>query len=136
MFVKGAPDVLLPLCSHALTPSGDITEMTEEYLAELKQLRTNWARTSQRVLLLARRIVPNTELVENYIDPSNIAEDTLLSMTKDLVAVGIIGMVDRSRPEIPDVVRVCRGAGIRVVMVISINVSSNITGHRRLWKDS
>jgi sodium/potassium-transporting ATPase subunit alpha len=119
MFLKGAPDVLLPLCSHVLTPSGEITEMTEEHLAELKRLRTEWARTSQRVLLLARRIVSNAELTDNYLDPSNIAEETLLAMTRDLVAVGIVGMVDRSRPEIPEVVRVCRGAGIRVVMVFS-----------------
>jgi sodium/potassium-transporting ATPase subunit alpha len=71
---------------------------------------------SQRVLLLARGVIPGNSC-RQYIDASEITDTMLSEMTSQLVAVGLIGIIDPPRPEIPNVVRICRGAGIRVVMV-------------------
>jgi sodium/potassium-transporting ATPase subunit alpha len=89
--------------------------MTSEICSELDQLLTNWSREGQRVLLLARQVIPEADIDDTYIDSSELSE-TLLSLS-DLVAVGMIAIVDPPRPEIPDVIRACRSGGIRVVMV-------------------
>lgn len=107
--------MLLPRCSSVLLPSGELTRMTSEICDELNQLLSDWSRDGKRVLLLARRVVPEADIDDAYIDSSELSE-VLLSLS-DLVAVGMIAIVDPSRPEIPDVIRACRSGGIRVVMV-------------------
>jgi sodium/potassium-transporting ATPase subunit alpha len=71
---------------------------------------------SQRVILLARRVIPGNAC-RQYIDASEVTDAMLAELTSQLVAVGLIGIIDPPRAEIPNVIRVCRGAGIRVVMV-------------------
>jgi magnesium-transporting ATPase (P-type) len=116
IFVKGAPDLLLARCTSFLTPSGDIAAMTPDALNELRQMQRRWSMNSQRVLLLARRVMP-ANFCHQYVDASDISETMLTELTSEMVAVGMIGIIDPPRPEIPNVVRTCRGGGIRIVMV-------------------
>lgn len=110
--------MLLPLCSSVLEPSGRVLDMTQEIRDKLKQLQISWARTGQRVLFLARRVVSNAD-VNEFIDLMEKSETLHLD---NLVAVGMIGIVDRPRRGIDDVVRTCRAGGIRVVMVARLRL--------------
>ena len=105
--------MLVPRCSFVLEPSGRLLEMTQEIRDKLKQLQIQWARTGQRVLFLARRVISAAELVD-FID---LMEKSDTSPLDHLVAVGMIGIVDRPRRGIGEVIRTCRAGGIRVVMV-------------------
>ena len=109
--------------------------MTQEIRDKLKQLQISWARTGQRVLFLARRVVSDTE-VNEFI---NFMEKSETIHLDNLVAVGMIGIVDRPRQGIGAVVRTCRAGGIRVVMVsdsLSVETYLSTVGYRGLWNDS
>lgn len=92
--------------------------MSQEILNEFQQLLSQWSVAGQRVLLLARRVLSAADVDAQRIRSGEISETALLEiLVSDLVVVGMLGIVDPPRPEIPDVVQACRAGGIRVVMV-------------------
>jgi sodium/potassium-transporting ATPase subunit alpha len=119
MFIKGAPDVLLPRCSSVVLPSGVVAPLTPELEESLVAIQSRWSSAGQRVLLLARRVIPGSDVDVKEIGSPEVVEDILRDQTKDLVVVGMVGIVDPPRADIPEVVRICRGAGIRFFMVNS-----------------
>jgi len=122
MFIKGAPDVLLPRCSSVLLPTGVIAPLTPKLEESLIATQSQWSSSGQRVLLLARRIISGSEVDVKEFGSPEVVEDILRDHTKDLVVVGMIGIVDPPRADIPEVVRICRGAGIRFFMVNSPSI--------------
>ena len=104
-FVKGAPDVLLDLCSH-LQESGQPVPLTEAKRKEILDHNRDLASNALRVLGVAYR--PLQEVPESCT-PENIE--------KELTFVGLLGMIDPARPEVVDAVKVANGAGLRTVMV-------------------
>lgn len=111
VLAKGAPDVLLKRCSSVLDASGEVLDLTPERLARLAEVQSQWADNGQRVLVLTRKVVSRRDL------PTNLDDDALLIATNDLTVVGLVGIVDPPRAEIPGVVATCRGAGARFFMV-------------------
>jgi len=91
--------------------------MTQVYRDQLTVLHSRWATAGQRVLLLARRVIHNSEVDAKEFESSEAADYIVREQIHDLVAVGMIGIVDPPRPETPEVVRICREGGIRVFMV-------------------
>jgi sodium/potassium-transporting ATPase subunit alpha len=68
------------------------------------------------VILLARKTVPKESL--HASTTSSQFEDAVMHLAKtELTLVGIVGIVDPPRDEIPSVVSILRGAGIRIFMV-------------------
>ncbi|PWN51634.1 K, P-type ATPase [Violaceomyces palustris] len=112
LLVKGAPDVLLKRSSFALDASGEVIPLTETVRAALVEMQSLWSSRGQRVLLLARRIIR-----QGTIDASIPLENAVMELNMDLTVVGLVGIVDPPRPEIPEVVKTCRGAGVRFFMV-------------------
>lgn len=111
MLAKGAPDILMKRCSSILDASGDIYSFDEEQKERLVNIQSKWADNGQRVLLLARKIVHRSSL------PADMDDEAIMRATLDLTIVGLVGIVDPPRPEIPEVVATCRGAGARFMMV-------------------
>ncbi|WP_449244851.1 cation-translocating P-type ATPase [Desulfobacca acetoxidans] len=104
MYLKGAPENLLPFCVRQLTTQGEkpFEEADrEDILAENSRL----AGSALRVLGLAYRRL------------SDLPELTPESEEADLVWVGLVGMIDPPRPEAKEAVSRCRRAGIKVIMV-------------------
>ncbi|HEU0289872.1 MAG TPA: cation-translocating P-type ATPase, partial [Burkholderiales bacterium] len=104
-FVKGAPDVLLDLCSH-LQQSGQSIPMTDAKRKEILDQNRDLASNALRVLGVAYR--PLNEIPENC---------TPEIVEKELTFVGLLGMIDPARPEVVDAVKVAKGAGLKTVMV-------------------
>ena len=98
VIVKGAFDVLALRCTGGDTDTaGRITEAMSE--------------SALRVLAIACK---ETERVPD--------EPTSEELENGLTLVGLVGMIDPPRPEVRDAVTVCRGAGIKPVMITGDHV--------------
>ena len=100
--VKGAPDVLLPLCSRVQSGGGAVP--LDDGARERLLLRNGrMAAGALRVLALAVRDV-------DVLPPSS-------AWARDLTFLGLAGLMDPPRPEVRSAVAQCRRAGIRPVMI-------------------
>jgi len=102
LYSKGAPETVLPLCTHVLI-GGRIRQLDAELMAGILQAQEAMARQGLRVLAFACR-----ELAADF-DRARLEED--------LVFAGLAGLEDPPRPEVPEAIRKCQEAGIRVIMV-------------------
>ncbi|PSN70416.1 calcium ATPase [Corynespora cassiicola Philippines] len=110
LMIKGAPDILLPRCSNIVGDKGDIVPLTEAQMQRIECVKDAWSRQGKRVILLARKetVVPFS---------TNHEREVLVAARQGLTFVGLLGIVDPPRSEIPEVVRILRGASIRIFMV-------------------
>lgn len=102
LYAKGALEMLLPACRWVSNTGGrqPLTLLQEQAFTDAQ---TSMARKGLRVLAFAHRDLP-----EPY-DAEHVEEDLVLD--------ALVGLEDPPRPEVPDAIRRCRTAGIRVVMV-------------------
>ena len=104
--VKGAPEVLMPRCSHVLDPSGGPPIPISASIREsITNVQENWSRTGQRVLLLARRIVRDSWLEKETERNSQEFADVVEEYNRDLIIVGLVGLIDPLKPDIKHTVR-------------------------------
>jgi Ca2+-transporting ATPase len=104
-FVKGAPDVVLELCTH-IREDGKTITLGEAKRAEVLEQNRDLASHALRVLGVAYRPL-------DAVPASPVAE----ALEKELTFVGLLGMIDPARPEVIEAVKVANGAGLKSVMV-------------------
>ncbi|MDF2904998.1 MAG: ATPase [Herbinix sp.] len=104
-FTKGAPDEVLRVCTSYID-NGKILPMTEEKRQEILKENKRMADQALRVLAAACRTY---ETVPSEFTPE--------SLEKELVFIGLTGMIDPVRPEVIEAIKECRSAGIRPVMI-------------------
>jgi P-type Ca2+ transporter type 2C len=104
-FIKGAPDIVLDLCSQIVT-NGKAVPITEENKKQVLGMNQEMARQALRVLGVAYR--PLDQI------PSACSSETVETQ---LTFVGLMGMIDPARPEVKEAVKVAQGAGLKSVMV-------------------
>ena len=107
VFIKGAPDVLLDLCSRELTSGGELALGT----ATRQELHTQYeafGAKGLRGLLIASRTIPASDF-----DP---AADLMVWMN-DLTFTGLVGLMDPPRAEARIAIAQCAEAGIAVKMI-------------------
>ena len=104
-FVKGAPDVVLDLCSGVLQ-NRQAVAMTEEKRKEILEHNHDMASNALRILGVAYRPLND---VPECCTPDNIE--------KELIFIGLLGMIDPPRPEVVESLKVAAGAGLKTVMV-------------------
>jgi len=102
---KGAPDILLGLCSRVLTPRGEV-HLDAETWSETMAANHEMAGQALRVLGLAYKVLDG---VPGVVDASTVEHD--------LVFAGLTAMVDPVRFEAVAAIELCRKAGITPVMV-------------------
>ncbi|MGZ5702601.1 MAG: cation-translocating P-type ATPase [Burkholderiales bacterium] len=102
LFCKGAPESVVPLCSRILT-DGRTGVFGDALRERVSQAQEAMAEQGLRVLALAYRPL------EQQWQHARLEEH--------LVFVGLVGLEDPPRPEVPEAIRKCGEAGIRVIMV-------------------
>lgn len=110
LMIKGAPDIILPRCDLLLNDKGETVSITTAQRQRIESIKDSWSRQGKRVILLARKptVVPFS---------TNHEKEVLIAAREGLTFVGLVGIVDPPRDEIPEVVRVLRNASIRIFMV-------------------
>ena len=114
--IKGAPDILINYCTHYVGSDGERYELDNAMRRQMEDTKDRWSSQGKRVILLARKIIGQSDIQSNPSD-SRYESELAKRAKKDLTLIGLIGIVDPPRDEIPDVVRTLRGAGIRIFMV-------------------
>lgn len=102
--VKGAPEVVLPLCTNLLGADGSVRRLGPVERSEAEEAALRIAREGARVLCVAERVVA---------DPGVVLAD----LDAELTLVGLVGLADPVRPEAVTAVADVHGAGVEVVMV-------------------
>lgn len=103
-YTKGAPDVVLALCTTAYL-NGKMVPMTDEIRQSIVDSNKAMADKALRVLCAAMRTYKE--------QPSNEAEE----LEQELCYIGLAGMIDPVRPEVVDAIKECKMAGIRPIMI-------------------
>ncbi|CAD6589175.1 MAG: hypothetical protein TREMPRED_005278, partial [Tremellales sp. Tagirdzhanova-0007] len=119
LLVKGAPDILLKRCGFINDPvTCQPVPLDRMAQSKVVAVQEAWAAKGQRVLLLAKRVISRDDIPKDLaFDHPDFANHVNISLNQDLTIVGLIGLVDPPRAEIPETVRILRGAGIRFFMV-------------------
>lgn len=104
-FTKGAPDVVLDRCEKVLIDGKEVA-LDEKLRKEILEKNSEFARSALRCLGYAYR--------KHSDMPSEITSE---SIERDMVFVGLTGMIDPSRPEAKEAIKECKSAGIRPIMI-------------------
>ncbi len=113
-YTKGAPDEILKQCTQVCV-DGKVVPMTDEKRAEIMAANKDMADRALRVLAAAYK--PLTSVPEDFA-PEDIE--------KELIFIGLVGMIDPIRPEVKDAIALCRSAGIRPVMITGDHIDTAI----------
>lgn len=114
IFVKGAPDVLIPNCiSYFSALTNDIQPFGSAARSKLIATQEKWSRLGQRVILLCmRHYTPHAPFGSN-----DFSIEITKSGVEGLIIIGLLGLMDPPRLESSHTVKECRRAGIRFFMV-------------------
>jgi Ca2+-transporting ATPase len=104
-YIKGAPEIILDLSTHLLK-DGKIVPLTEEERGNILKVNEQMASNALRILGLAYRHLPE--------DLSEYSPETV---EKELVFVGLQGMIDPPRDEVIEAMKHCKEAGIKAIMI-------------------
>ena len=100
LFCKGAPESVLPLCSAMLSQGGPVP-LDEVSRTELFSAHEQMTEQGLRVIALACRSLAENEAVQE----------------SELIFAGLVGLIDPPRAAVPEAIRTCHAAGIRVIMI-------------------
>jgi magnesium-transporting ATPase (P-type) len=104
LFVKGAPEVILEHCDRQQTAGGEPKPIDR---AHFMSASDKLAGQGERVLALAW--LENPGVKTGSLAPGDLP--------KNLVLLGLIGLLDPPRKEAVEAVKECHGGGIRVTMI-------------------
>ncbi len=104
--VKGAPDVVLNLCTQYELFDDMEAPMDDTVRQRILKANDEMAGRALRVIAVAYKVI------NQLPDKLNVEE-----VERDLIFVGLLGMIDPPRPEVRHSLAVARDAGIRTVMI-------------------
>ena len=109
---KGAPDVLLNKCTR-IYKNGRAIYLENSDINKITSTNEKMANEALRVIAVS------------YVDldflPNKIEESTI---EKNLIFVGLIGMIDPPRDGVKEAVRTCTKAGIKTVMITGDHIAT------------
>ncbi|MCS4541450.1 MAG: cation-translocating P-type ATPase [Euryarchaeota archaeon] len=102
---KGAPEVVLEKCTYEYLNGKEVV-FTQEQRNRILDANEKMASKALRLLGIAYRRLPSTlqQFDEGHVE-------------KDLVFVGLVGMMDPPREEVMASIRSCKEAGVKVIMI-------------------
>lgn len=112
IITKGAPDVILKKCTKYYD-GNRIIELSDEMRSKIENQNEIMANKALRVIGVSYKNISN---IPNKIESNNIE--------KDLIFVGLIGMIDPPREGVKEAVATCKKAGIKTVMITGDHIAT------------
>lgn len=104
LFVKGAPDVILGYCDRQETAAG----------LQIPLNRAFWEAENERIASKGQRVLALAWLPEARIEGDEFQPS---SLPRQLILLGLTGIIDPPREEAISAVKECHEGGIRVTMI-------------------
>ncbi len=138
IYVKGAPEVIMAMCT-AVLQDGEASVFDDIKKNEAEKALNVMTGRALRVLAVAYRDCnPNPHLNplpegeetplpfegRNRVGMGGFSDETTCpewEKINDMTFIGFVGIEDPPRPEVPDAIRDCRDAGIKIIMVTGDN---------------
>ncbi|MFQ5910018.1 MAG: cation-translocating P-type ATPase [Thermoplasmata archaeon] len=123
--VKGAPERIVEKSARALI-RGEIVDLTDEMRSKILEINEEWASEAYRVLALAYRPLP-----------AELPEITEEIVEKDLIFLGMVGMMDLPRRDAIEAIAKSKRAGMKVVMITGDHklTAEAIAGQMKIVED-
>jgi potassium/sodium efflux P-type ATPase len=118
VLTKGSPESIIPLCKR-IRENDASAPLTEQAERDIDAAVDALALEGLRVLAFARR------------EMTGALPETARQAETEMEFLGLVGMSDPVRPEVPDAVARCRRAGIRVVMITGDHPATAMTVARQ-----
>ncbi|KAG2373545.1 hypothetical protein C9374_012052 [Naegleria lovaniensis] len=123
LFTKGASEIVLKLCSRYMKTDGTIEEMNRDKEDEMMRYIEEMANQGLRTICLAYRDVnPDREFASRHEEMDYLENLDPVTLEEDLICVGIVGIKDPLRPEVPAAIAQCKKSGITVRMITGDNI--------------
>ncbi|XP_069694639.1 plasma membrane calcium-transporting ATPase 2 isoform X6 [Periplaneta americana] len=126
LFTKGASEIVLKKCAFIYGRDGHLEKFTREMQDRLvRQVIEPMACDGLRTISIAfRDFVPGkAEINQVHIDNEPNWDDEE-NTVNNLTCLGLVGIEDPVRPEVPDAIKKCQRAGITVRMVTGDNINT------------
>ncbi|MBN1665498.1 MAG: cation-transporting P-type ATPase [Anaerolineales bacterium] len=104
-FTKGSPRDILTHC-RTIYLNGTVKPLNPALRKQIEQAQDLYARQTLRVLALGYRLLPARQGLY-----------TTETVEEELTFLGLVAMHDPPRPEVTEAVKICKQAGIRLVMI-------------------
>ena len=104
-FTKGSLDSVLQNCTYYLEDN-KLCNITTEYKEKILKIEEEESEKSLRILALAYKN-------GNTSNPE-----------KDMIFIGLIGMMDPPRTSVPSAINVCKNSGIKIVMITGDSINT------------
>lgn len=136
LYVKGAPEIVLKLCSNTVTESRK--NEVEQYFLEYQCQAMRTLAFAYKILMDEETFTGeknNSQRIQKEVD-ATIVENRIVC--DDLVFLGVVGISDPVRPDVPWAVKECLDAGISV-KIVSGDTEGTVKEIGRqigLWKDN
>jgi len=109
-FMKGAPEILINLCTHYLIEN-EVQPLTNEIRSELEQKEQKFAIQGYRMLGMAsKEISPDAAELKVFSEDSDEIEARM-------TYIGAVAIIDPPRRGTKDAISTCKQAGIRPIMI-------------------
>ncbi|KAI9009873.1 hypothetical protein BC832DRAFT_518476, partial [Gaertneriomyces semiglobifer] len=116
LYTKGASEIVLSLCTHIVDSDGErIRPISQNDTSRVQRTIKRWASQGLRTLALGYRDT-NHPLVT--FESQGKKDDP----EHDLVFIGLVGIKDPLRKEVPGAVALCQNAGLTIRMVTGDNI--------------
>lgn len=113
LYVKGAPERVLNLCSSILLADGTSAPLTEKHSKSFQETYTYMASQGHRVLAFAQVLLPGSKYPIDYVFDKAQKNYPMTDMT----FVGLVSLEDPPKHGVREAIGKCRAAGIKVMMV-------------------
>ena len=129
LLVKGAPESIFERCSHVLLGhQGKRSPLESDTIKSLSREVVKFGNRGLRVIALATI----DDIGSNPLLDSAKTTDDYARLEQKMTLIGLIGMLDPPRPEVAASIRICKDAGIRVIVITGDNQNTAETICRQI----
>lgn len=128
LLVKGAAEMLLKrTISTVRSQAGKslaTVSMTEDQHRDIHGSINCFAEQSLRTIGMVYKDLPCWPPASYQLTKDDTSEPDFDSLLRDMTWIGVVGIQDPLRPEVPDAIKTCNGAGVQVKMVSGDNLKT------------